>query len=142
VTSIAVTSGASQVDNHDWLSSNFGLDEPRSITLDISAFTAAQHYPNGFIPAGMILARLTASPYLYVPYLDAGSGGASTAVGILAFTVPLVSPVVTTNDVGAAMMEMGIVIESKLPYTVGNAAAGGYIDANGKADLINWFKFL
>ncbi len=40
------------------------------------------------------------------------------------------------------MMEMGIIIAARLPFTSGNAAAGGYLDTAGRADLVNWFKFL
>lgn len=140
MTSIAVYSTSVQTGDRAWLASNFGTDEPRSITLDISGFTAAQHFPNGYIPAGMILAQLASG--LFAPYLDAGSGGLSTAVGVLFHDVPVALPLVSTNDIGAAMMEMGIIIAAKLPYTSGNAAAGGYLDTNGRADLVNWFKFL
>jgi len=38
--------------------------------------------------------------------------------------------------VGCAVLEAwGVVSVAKLPLTVGNAAGGGYIDANGQADL-------
>jgi len=39
----------------------------RSIILDRSAFTEADHYPNGFIPSGTPLAR-NAATGMYVPY--------------------------------------------------------------------------
>lgn len=144
MTAINVVSTAYQVENRDWLASNFGTDEPRSITLDISLFTAAQHYPNGFIPSGTILGRITSGGLVgaFGPYLDAASDGRQTAALVLFSSVHVPNPAVTTIDAGAAGMEMGILLEAKLPFTVGNAAAGGYIDAAGKTDLINWFKFL
>lgn len=134
MSSMAVETTSYQTENRSWLASNFGTDEPRSITLDISAFTAGTHYPNGFIPAGMILGKITATG-IYGPYSDAAVDGRQTAVGILFSSVKVPNTADTTIDAAGAMMEMGIVVEAKLPTNNG-------IDANGKTDLINWFKFL
>lgn len=54
-------------EDRSWLGSAHGTAATRSITLDISAFTANTHYPNGFIPSGIVLAQLTATN-LFVPY--------------------------------------------------------------------------
>lgn len=105
-------------------------------TIDVSLFTQAQHFPNGFIPSGTVLGRKT-SGALLGPYLDAASDGRQTAVGILAASIQ----VVRTNGslkakVGVAVARAFLVVATaKLPFTSGNAAAGGYLDANGKADL-------
>jgi hypothetical protein len=37
--------------------------------------------------------------------------------------------------IGIALLVGGQVDPTKLPYTSGNAATGGYLDANGQADL-------
>ena len=132
---ISVTSTSTQVEDRSWLASDFGTDEPRNITLDVSGLTAADHYPNGYVKSGMVLARLSATG-LFVPYNNAGSGGAETAVGVLFSSVKI--PSNGTTDVGAAMMEMGFIVEAKLPYT----GVTGAIDTAGKTDLVNWFKFL
>jgi hypothetical protein len=55
------------VDDHSWLASRHGLGEAASVTLDVSAFTPAIHYPNGFFPSGTALAKLTATGK-YGPY--------------------------------------------------------------------------
>ena len=54
-------------DDQSWLGSAHGTDTARSITLDTSAFTANTHYPNGFLPSGLPLAKITASGK-YGPY--------------------------------------------------------------------------
>lgn len=52
--------------DRSWLASREGTGTSRSITLDTSAFTANIHYPDGFVPSGMCLARLGND--LYGPY--------------------------------------------------------------------------
>lgn len=56
-----------QVEDRSWLASRDGTAFTQTITLDVTKFTAATHYPNGYIPSGIVLARLTASG-LYAPY--------------------------------------------------------------------------
>lgn len=56
-----------QVEDHSWLGSAHGTDSTETITLDVSAFTANTHYPNGYILSGTPLAKITASG-LYGPY--------------------------------------------------------------------------
>lgn len=55
------------VEDRSWLGSAHGTTATRTITLDTSAFTEGTHYPNGYVPSGMVLARITASG-LYGPY--------------------------------------------------------------------------
>jgi hypothetical protein len=131
---ISVSSVATQVEDRSWLSSNFGCDEPRTITLDISAFTAGTHYPNGYIPSGITLARITATG-LYGPYNNALATGQEVAAGHLFSAVKVPNPAVTTIDAGGAMLEMGLIVEAKLP-------AGHGLDAAAKTDLAGWFKYL
>lgn len=109
-------------------------------TLGVGAFTQAQHFPNGYIPSGTVVALATGGTYsgLYVPYLDAGTNGASTAAGILRASIKVVRNVDGSiiATVGCPVMKAwGVVSASKLPFTSTNAANGGYLDANGKADL-------
>lgn len=132
---IAVTSTATQVEDRSWLSSNFGCDEPRTITLDVSAFTAGTHYPNGFIPSGVVVAKITATG-LYGPYLEGvGTTGLEVAAGHLFSSVKVPNVAVTTIDAAGAMLEMGLIVEAKLP-------TGHGLDATAKADLAGWFKYL
>ena len=106
-------------------------------TLDVASLNAAQHYPNGYVMSGLILARRT-SDSLLVPYLDASAtAGINAAVGVLRASVPVTRLIGGTNrtKIGVAMLVHGMVSVSKLPYTAGNAALGGFLDANGQADL-------
>lgn len=54
-------------EDHSWLASRLGFDTARPATLDLSLFTEGTHYPNGFIPSGMGLGKVTGSG-LYGPY--------------------------------------------------------------------------
>jgi hypothetical protein len=59
------------VEDRSWLGSRDGTEFTESITLDISSFTEATHYPNGFIPSGTVLSKLSSS--LYGPYAPASA---------------------------------------------------------------------
>ena len=104
-------------------------------TINVSLFNQAQHYANGYIPSGTVLSVITATG-LIAPYLNSGTGGQDVAVGILKASVQVVqiNGVVKTK-VGCAYRVHGAVSVAKLPFTVGTAALGGYIDATGKTDL-------
>lgn len=56
-----------QVEDRSWLSGRHGADMTDTITLDPSLFTANTHYPNGYLPSGLVLGRVTATG-LYGPY--------------------------------------------------------------------------
>lgn len=106
-------------------------------TLDVASLTSGQHYANGYVASGLVLAKRT-SDGLLVPYLDASAtAGVNVAFGILRASVPVTRLVGGGNrtKIGVAVLRHGIVATNKLPFTVGNAAAGGYLDANGQADL-------
>lgn len=109
-------------------------------TLAVASLTAAQHYPDGFVKSGLVLSLASAGTYSgqLVPYLNAAvAGQGDVATGVLVASVPVTRVIGGSNraKIGVALMVRGAVSQSKLPYTVGNAAAGGYIDAAGKADL-------
>lgn len=104
-------------------------------TLDVSLWTQAQHFPNGYIPSGAIVGIKTTGGKA-APYLDANADGTQAAVGILRHSVQVVNPNGSLKTlIGVALLVHGIVSVARLPFVVGNAAAGGYIDANGKTDL-------
>lgn len=48
------------------------IGKPRSIVLDRSGFDLVTNFPNGFIPSGVTLAKITATG-LYVPYAGTAS---------------------------------------------------------------------
>jgi len=64
-------------DNQTWLGSAHGTNMGRPITLDVSAFTSGTHYPNGYFPSGLPLAKIAATG-LYGPYA-ASANEAQTA---------------------------------------------------------------
>ena len=45
-------------EDRSWLASAHGTTATRTITLDVSTFTANTHYPDGFIPSGTLLSEL------------------------------------------------------------------------------------
>lgn len=105
-------------------------------TLDVSKFTQAQHFPNGFIPSGTVLAVNPAGDL--VPYLNSAVDSTNVAVGLLRASVQVIRPAdgSTKAKVGVAVMKaFGVVSQKALPFTSANAAAGGYIDAAGITDL-------
>lgn len=135
MTDISVQTTAFQVENRSWLLSPHGADPGTtpSIVLDVSSFTAATHYPNGYFPSGIVLGVITATG-LYGPYDDTAVDGRQIAAGILFSSTKVPNTADTTKDVGAAMLVHGFVKESRLP--IANGATGrGYIDANGRTDL-------
>lgn len=127
-TDISVHSSSYQVEDRSWLVGTHGVDMTPGITLDISKFTKSTHYPNGYIPSGTAIAKITASG-LYGPYSDAASDGTQTNGGLLFSSVRAVDANGNTlAKVGGAKFIHGVVNTAKLPANSG-------IDANGKADL-------
>ncbi len=114
-------------ENRSWVGSAHGTDVTQTITLKNSLFTAGTHYPDGYVPSGIVLGRVTASG-LYGPYDDAASDGRQVAVGFLYSSVKMRA---SGPDVGAAIHWHGIVIAAKLPFQSGT----GSLDANGRTDL-------
>lgn len=105
-----------------------------SITLDRSAFDMVTAFPNGFIPSGVVLGKITATG-LYGPYADAGAGGLDTAVGFLAVTVAVPVEAAATQDIAAALYWHGEVVEALLPTNHGLTAAA-------KTDFAAKFRFI
>jgi hypothetical protein len=124
MTDISVSTTGYQVENRSWLLSAHGTDPGAnpSVTLDVSKFTAGTHYPNGYIPSGIALGKVTATG-LYGPYDGAASDGRETASGLLFSTLGVRTG---ATKIGGALVIHGFVKESKLPFA---------IDTAGKADL-------
>ncbi|WP_280429137.1 head decoration protein [Nocardia brasiliensis] len=130
MTSITVrTIGTYRGENRSWLLSKHGTgpgDTP-SVTLDVSKFTKATHFPEDYLPSGIVLGRVTATG-LYGPYTPGATGGNAgleLPVGILFSSLP-----VRAGDtrIGAAMVQHGYVDAAKLP-------AGNGLDANARTKL-------
>ncbi|MFJ9212994.1 head decoration protein [Streptomyces sp. NPDC102264] len=119
-------------DRRDWLGSAHGTDAPRSISLDVSRFTKAIHYPDGYLKSGLPLGKVTAGGK-YGPYDDTAVDGRQTLVGFL-FTAQDVDArqVASTTVVGSILLHC-FIKESKLPVAV---------DTAGKADVVGRIVFV
>lgn len=106
--------------DQSWLGSTHGIANARTEVLDISTFTAGTHYPNGYIPSGLPVAKVGG---VLVPY-DA-TEGTTTAAGVLAGFVLTDQKVDGTADFGVPLFDHGRVITAKLPiaFTAPTAAA-------------------
>ncbi|WP_211225901.1 hypothetical protein [Nocardioides alkalitolerans] len=93
-----------------WLDSAHGIANCRTELLDISAFTPATHYPNGYIPSGTPVAKVAG---LLVPYTSAEAtvAGAGVLTGHL-FTD---QRVVGTQDFAVPVLDHGRVKAAKVP---------------------------
>lgn len=140
MTDISVFSQPFQAEDLSWDLSSPAVPYVESGTLDVSLFNQAQHFANGYIPSGTVLAKKT-STGLLGPYLDSLANGQEVAVGVLRASIQVVQPTgALKTKIGVAVLKaFGVVKESRLPFTSGTAALGGYIDANGKTDLKNLF---
>lgn len=119
--------------NHKWLASAHGTENADTVTLDLNLFTEGTHFPNGYIPSGVALGKVTATG-VYGPYSDAAGDGRTALVGFLYMDVQVASD----NKAGkaiAAMLRHCHVLEAKLP-------SGHGVDANGKVDVAGRIIFV
>jgi hypothetical protein len=124
VTYIGVETNQFQVEDRSWDLSPHGSEPGTtpSITLDVSAFTEGTHYPNGYVPSGMPLGKITATG-LYGPYDNTAVDGREDCAGLLFASTRIPSGATT---VGGALKVHGFVDAAKLPVE---------LDAAGQADL-------
>ena len=106
--------------DQSWLGSTHGIANARTEIIDISTFTLATHYPNGYIPSGLPVAKVGG---VLVPY-DATEGTVTNA-GILAGFVLTDHKVDGTADFGVPLYDHGRVKVASLPisFTAPAAAA-------------------
>jgi hypothetical protein len=126
---ISVVTTAVQAEKRAWLLGPHGTEPGTtpSVTLDITKFSAGPHYPNGYIPSGTVISKVTATG-LWGPYDSAASDGRQTVgdgtVGILFNSVPAYNAAGAARaKVGSAVFVHGFVNSSKLPFATG--ATGG-----------------
>lgn len=110
--------------DQSWLGSSHGIRECRTEQLNVSAFTAGTHYPNGYIPSGTPVAKVGG---LLVPYDS--TEATTTNAGVLAghlFTDQAV--VAGSGNFAVPLLDHGRVKSAKVPqganaFTVPVAAA-------------------
>lgn len=104
--------------DQSWLGSAHGIGNARTETIDISAFTKATHYPDGYIPSGMPLAKVGG---LMVPYDP--TAGTTVGAGILAGHLFTDFKVSGTADLSAPVLDHGRVKTAKITAILANFAA-------------------
>lgn len=90
-----------QTEKRPWLLGLEGTkpgDNP-TVTLDVSAFTAGTHYPNGYIPSGTVVSRLASG--LWGPF-DAAAVSATHGILFGSVTIPNLADL--TQDVAGAVV--------------------------------------
>lgn len=89
------------------------------------------HFPDGYIPSGTVIGRVTATG-LFGPYDNSASDGRETAFGItFAKVVARRGNGTLATRVGTGALVHGVVDQTRMPFQSGPGA----IDAAGKADL-------
>jgi len=129
---ISVTTETWTVEDRSWLGSRDGTQYTQSCTLYVPAFTRATHYPQGFIPSGTALAKITsgAGEGLYGPYDAAATDGRAEPEGFLFNSTPVREGGAT--NLGAPLMWRGVIKVSRLPRAV---------DSAGREALAAKFRF-
>lgn len=110
--------------NFAWLGTTHAVNNNRTEMLDISAFTAGTHYPDGYIRSGTPVAKVGG---VLVPY-DA-TEATVTGAGILAGFVFGDQKVVGTADFAVPLYDHGRVVVSKVPGTFAKPAAAAKLSA-------------
>lgn len=121
-TDIARVTTTYQVGNRQWL-----LAEPDvklNVTLDPSKFTAATHFPNGYLPSGTVVGIVTTTG-LAGPYNSAATDGTQTAYGITYGDARFVydNGAVAAKVGISVVVNMAIVSKAKLPFQSGTGSA-------------------
>ncbi|WP_280393054.1 hypothetical protein [Nocardia wallacei] len=101
------------------------------VTVATSTAGVTGHYPNGYIPSGCAVGKVTATG-LFGPYDDSASDGRQTCYGLTMGDVTVVRQNGSTaSKVGTGAFVRGAVNTGWLPFQSGP----GSIDANAKTDL-------
>lgn len=96
--------------DQSWLGSTHGIANARTEIVDISAFTKATHYPEGYIPSGTPVAKVGG---VLVPY--DGAELTVDAAGVLAGFILTDQGTDGVADFAAPVFDHGRVKAAKLP---------------------------
>lgn len=105
-----------------WLGSTHGISNSRTVTIDVSGFTAGTHYPNGYLPSGLPLN--VADEGAAVPW----TGAAGEELGFLLFDQTCAA---TTPDFAAAVLRHGTVMVDNLPIAFTAVDDTGFVFISG-----------
>lgn len=127
MTDISVQTTSYQVENRSWLLSPHGTEPGTtpSITLDVSAFTANVHYPNGYIPSGTNLAKLSSG--LYGPYAVSNEVQTVTegGSGLTSFTLTYSGQTTSSLAAAATAAQVQAALEALSNVGSGNVVVSG-----------------
>lgn len=113
-----------------WLATTHAIGDAVTATLDLNAFTKANHYPNGFIPSGTPVNYADLKAVKPFTGADDEEGGTGEKLGFVLFDAPVrddsVAPV--------AVAVHGIIKADKVPgdFTV-PVNVPGFVFTNGGA---------
>ncbi|GAP53715.1 hypothetical protein AHiyo6_02800 [Arthrobacter sp. Hiyo6] len=107
-----------------WLGSGHAIGNARTETVNVSAFTEATHYPDGYLRSGTPVAKVAG---LLVPY-DA-TEATVTGAGILAGHVLFDLKVKGATNVPGPLLDHGRVIAAKVPGGFTKPAAAAKLSA-------------
>ncbi len=100
-----------------WLGSAHGIWNGRTETLNVAAFTAGTHYPDGYLPSGTPVALVAG---LLVPYdkLEATTTGAGILAGFILTVTDINLPAFGTGSAnfGVPVLDHGRVKSARLPH--------------------------
>ncbi|GGJ58852.1 head decoration protein [Glutamicibacter ardleyensis] len=118
MTSLNVNRWSAQSENRSWLRGPHGTEPGANanITLDIPAFAGL--HPNGFIPSGILVGKITASEK-FGPYDPAAVDGTEAPAGFLFSSLPVADG---QTVVGGALFDHGYVNADRLPVDSGKGA--------------------
>jgi hypothetical protein len=127
--SLDITTQTVGVGSLDWLASRKGFDTCRSITLDLSLFSAA-HYVNGYIPSGTVLSKITATG-LYGPYAGKADEVQTLTIGgsgLTSFTVTYSGQTTASIPAAATAAQVQAALEALSNIGVGNISVSGNVN--------------
>jgi hypothetical protein len=109
-------------EDQSWLGSARGTTTAQPVTLATATFDPATHYPNGFLPSGLPLARIAGGPTdgQYGAYDPAAVDGRETLRGFLLHNARLAGP---TDVAHGQVLDHGRVINARVPTGPLDAAA-------------------
>ena len=96
--------------DQSWLGSTHGIANARTEVVNVSAFTAATHFPNGYLPSGFPVAKVGGA---LVPYVV--DEATVTGAGVLAGHLLTDQPIATgASNFAAPLLDHGRVKAAKV----------------------------